>query len=61
MNDDPERVLADALRAQATTTNAGIVPQPVSGRPAMAVGWVLFLALLLGLAAGTVAAVITLR
>jgi len=63
MADDPERLVTNALRAQATSTNAGFaVPTPVSDdRPApMSVWWVLGLALLLGLAAGTVAAVITL-
>jgi hypothetical protein len=63
MADDPERLVTNALRAQATSTNAGFaVPVPVSDeRPAsLPVWWVLGLALLLGLAAGTVAAVITL-
>ncbi|WP_157529801.1 hypothetical protein [Nocardia sp. NRRL S-836] len=63
MADDPERLVTNALRAQATSTNAGFaVSAPVAPeRPApMSVWWVLGLALLLGLAAGTVAAVITL-
>jgi hypothetical protein len=63
MADDPERLVTDALRAQATSTNAGFaVPVPIAeDRPApMSVWLVLGLALLLGLAAGTVAAVITL-
>jgi len=63
MADDSERLVTDALRAQATSTNAGfVVPAPISvDRPApMSAWWVLGLALLLGLAAGTVAAVITL-
>ncbi|MFD4641180.1 hypothetical protein ACFWN2_27980 [Lentzea sp. NPDC058436] len=63
MADDPERLVTDALRAQATSTNAGFVaPVPIAEEaPApMSAWWVLGLALLLGLAAGTVAAVITL-
>lgn len=67
MADDPERLVTNALRAQATSTNAGfavsapVAPEPAPERPApMSVWWVLGLALLLGLAAGTVAAVITL-
>lgn len=63
MADDPERLVTDALRAQATSTNAGfVVSVPVpEQRPAPMSWWlVLGLALLLGLAAGTVAAVITL-
>ncbi|HEX7304537.1 hypothetical protein [Lentzea sp.] len=63
MADDPERLVTDALRAQATSTNAGFVAHvPIADeRPApVSVWWVLGLALLLGLAAGTVAAVITL-
>ncbi|MET9631381.1 hypothetical protein ABZX92_28360 [Lentzea sp. NPDC006480] len=63
MADDPERLVTDALRAQATSTNAGFaVSVPVlEERPAPMPAWlVLGLALLLGLAAGTVAAVITL-
>ncbi|WP_433266516.1 hypothetical protein ACQPZF_41070 [Actinosynnema sp. CS-041913] len=59
--DDHERLVADALRAQATST--GSVPAPTfrPARPAPGAGWVLLLAVLLGLAAGTVVAVITLR
>ncbi len=63
MADDPERLVTNALRAQATSTNAGFaVPAPVPEERTtpMSVWWVLGLALLLGLAAGTVAAVITL-
>ncbi|NGY62045.1 hypothetical protein G7043_24240 [Lentzea sp. NEAU-D13] len=63
MADDPERLVTDALRAQATSTNAGFaVSVPIAEeRPGpLSVWWVLGLALLLGLAAGTVAAVITL-
>jgi hypothetical protein len=63
MSFDPERVLTDALRRQATSTNAGMTPvSPVESYrpPSMPAVWVLLLALLLGLAAGTVAAVITL-
>ncbi|MEU7478661.1 hypothetical protein AB0A63_21930 [Lentzea sp. NPDC042327] len=55
--------MTNALRAQATSTNAGFVASApvVPERPApMSTWWVLGLALLLGLAAGTVAAVITL-
>ena len=61
---DPERVLTDALRRQATSTNAGmtpVAPVPEQHRERMPARWVLLLALLLGLAAGTVAAVITLN
>ena len=61
--DESEQVLTDALRRQATSTNAGMTPVKPVAAPAperMTVGWVLILALLLGLAAGTVAAVITL-
>ncbi|TWP53029.1 hypothetical protein FKR81_08025 [Lentzea tibetensis] len=61
--DDSERVLTDALRRQATSTNAGMTPvqpAPAPRTDRMPVLWVLVLALLLGLAAGTVAAVITL-
>lgn len=63
MADDPERLVTNALRAQATSTNAGFAAHvPIADeRPApLSVWWVLGLALLLGLAAGTVAAVITL-
>jgi len=63
MADDPGRLVTDALRAQATSTNAGFaVPVPIAddGPAHLPVWWVLGLALLLGLAAGTVAAVITL-
>ncbi|MFD4674664.1 hypothetical protein ACFWNN_33420 [Lentzea sp. NPDC058450] len=63
MADDPERLVTDALRAQATSTNAGFaVPVRFDDEPPAptSLWWVLGLALLLGLAAGTVAAVITL-
>ncbi|MFI6098546.1 hypothetical protein ACIA8G_23575 [Lentzea sp. NPDC051213] len=63
MADDPERLVTDALRAQATSTNAGFVahvPAPPERPAHLSLWWVLGLALLLGLAAGTVAAVITL-
>ncbi|MCR3746836.1 hypothetical protein [Lentzea californiensis] len=63
MADDPERLVTDALRAQATSTNAGFVAHaPITDEPRspMPVWWILGLALLLGLAAGAVAAVITL-
>ncbi|GGN05662.1 MULTISPECIES: hypothetical protein [Lentzea] len=63
MADDPERLVTDALRAQATSTNAGFVAHvPIAEEPPaqMSVWWILGLALMLGLAAGTVAAVITL-
>ncbi|MEU4801669.1 hypothetical protein [Actinosynnema sp. NPDC023587] len=67
MPDDQERLVADALRAQATGTGGLPVPPVVPGspsrpvRPALGAGWVLMIAVLLGLAAGTVVAVITLR
>ncbi|MEV0676794.1 hypothetical protein AB0I60_09740 [Actinosynnema sp. NPDC050436] len=67
MPDDQERLVADALRAQATSTGGLPVPAPPADpppappRPALGAGWVLLIAVLLGLAAGTVVAVITLR
>lgn len=63
MSDKQERLVADALRAQATS--ASITPVEPSATSAavtpLAARWVLSLSLLIGLAAGTVAAVITLR
>jgi hypothetical protein len=63
VSDEHEQLVADALRAQATS--ASMTPVEPSGTgapvPPLAARWVLSLALLLGLAAGTVAAVITLR
>ncbi len=60
--------MADALRAQAAGTGSlptpaprAARPAPRAARPALGPGWVLLLAVLLGLAAGTVVAVITLR
>ncbi|GAA1338394.1 hypothetical protein [Saccharothrix algeriensis] len=61
MPDDQERLVADALRAQATSTGGVPAPAPRPAGPAPGAGWVLLLAVLLGLAAGTVVAVITLR
>ncbi|MBP2339753.1 hypothetical protein JOF41_005931 [Saccharothrix coeruleofusca] len=87
--DEQERLVADALRAQATSTSVPR-PDPVPGsasdsapdlapdlgadapaapgdhapkpdEPRIGAVWVLLLALLLGLASGTVVAVITLR
>lgn len=70
MPEDPEKLVADALRAQATSSGAHL-PTPHSHpstglprRPApprtITTPWVLLLAVLLGLAAGTLVAVITL-
>lgn len=68
MSDDQERLVANALRAQATSSGVHVVPTlPTSGGeedtrpPSVAAVWVLLLALLLGLAGGAVAAVFTLR
>jgi hypothetical protein len=68
MSDDQERLVANALRAQATSSGVHVVPTlPTSSTPeetrapSVPAAWVLLLALLLGLAAGAVAAVITLR
>ncbi|HEX6340472.1 hypothetical protein [Umezawaea sp.] len=66
MPDDQERLVADALRAQATSSGMHVVRSaPAAGEPArppaLAARWVLLLALLFGLAAGTVVAVVTLR
>jgi hypothetical protein len=68
MSDDQERLVANALRAQATSSGVHVVPTlPTSGGdagtrvPSVSVMWILLLALLLGLAGGAVAAVFTLR
>ncbi|CAL9666188.1 hypothetical protein AB0A74_10615 [Saccharothrix sp. NPDC042600] len=62
MSDEHERLVVDALRAQVAGTGGSLpAPTPDPGRPALGAGWVLLLAVLLGLAAGTVVAVITLR
>ncbi|MEJ2854789.1 MULTISPECIES: hypothetical protein [unclassified Saccharothrix] len=62
MPDEHERLVADALRAQVAGTGSSLpTPSPGPARPALGAGWVLLLAVLLGLAAGTVVAVITLR
>ncbi|MFD1145800.1 hypothetical protein [Saccharothrix hoggarensis] len=64
MPDDHEKLVADALRAQATSSGAHPVTPSRPSRPArtpLGAGWVLLLSVLLGLAAGTVVAVITLR
>ncbi|MFD9739417.1 hypothetical protein [Umezawaea sp. NPDC059074] len=64
MPDDQERLVANALRAQATSSGMHAV-QPVQPPPppppTLPVRWVLLLALLFGLAAGTVAGLITVR
>jgi len=64
MPDDQERLVANALRAQATSSGMHVV-QPVQPPPppppTLPVRWVLLLALLFGLAAGTIAGLITLR
>ncbi|RKT51636.1 hypothetical protein [Saccharothrix australiensis] len=60
MPDDHERLVADALRAQATSTGGGPAPTFRPARPAPGAGWVLLVAALLGLVAGAVVAVITL-
>ena len=64
MPDDQERLVANALRAQATSSGMHAV-QPVQPPPPLppklSVWWVLLLALLFGLAAGTVVGIITLR
>ena len=64
MTDDQERLVANALRAQATSSGMHVV-QPVQPPPppppTLPVRWVLLLALLFGLAAGTIAGLITLR
>ncbi len=62
MPDDQERLVANALRAQATSSGLHVVrPAPAPERPpVLSAWWVLLLALLFGLAAGAVVAVITL-
>ncbi|MEU5696017.1 hypothetical protein [Actinosynnema sp. NPDC020468] len=62
MADEQEKLVANALRAQATSSNlTPVEPARVPDEPGMGAGWVLMLAVLLGLAAGTVVAVMTLR
>lgn len=53
--------MADALRAQATSSGGLPVPAVRPPGRVLGAGWVLVLAVLLGLAAGTVVAVVTLR
>jgi hypothetical protein len=59
--EDHEKLVADALRAQATSSGAHPHVPAKPPRPSLSAGWILLLAVLLGLAAGTVVAVITLR
>ncbi|WP_158847223.1 hypothetical protein [Saccharothrix deserti] len=61
MPEDHEKLVADALRAQATSSGAHPYTPAEPPRRSLGVGWVLLLAVLLGLAAGTVVAVMTLR
>jgi hypothetical protein len=64
MPDDQERLVANALRAQATSSGLHVVrpvPPPAPFPPSLPARWVLLLALLFGLAAGMVAAIVTLR
>ena len=61
MSEDHEKLVADALRAQAAGSGAHPVVRVRAPRPSLGAGWVLLLAVLLGLAAGTVVAVMTLR
>jgi hypothetical protein len=64
MTDDQERLVANALRAQATSSGLHVVqpvPPPAPHAPSLPVRWVLLLALLFGLAAGTVVGIVTLR
>ncbi|PRY32630.1 hypothetical protein [Umezawaea tangerina] len=64
MHDDQERLVANALRAQATSSGLHVVrPAPAAPErpPSLSIWWVLLLAVLLGLAAGTVVGVFTLR
>ena len=64
---DPERLLSQALRAQAQASlpvrppaDRSPRPGPVpAARPALQVKWVLLLALLLGLLAGATAGLVT--
>jgi hypothetical protein len=64
MPDEQERLVANALRAQATSSGMHVVrsapPAPVRP-PSLSIWWVLLLAVLLGLAAGTVVGLFTLR
>lgn len=60
MSEQPERVLSEALRAQ-----AGSAPNPEGAKaeatkPGVPARWVLLLALLLGLAAGSVIGLLSL-
>jgi hypothetical protein len=59
--EDHEKLVADALRAQATSSGTHAHSPAQWSRPTLGAGWVLLLAVLLGLAAGTVVAVMTLR
>ncbi|MEU4739116.1 hypothetical protein AB0G02_01455 [Actinosynnema sp. NPDC023658] len=61
MPEDHEKLVADALRAQATSSGAHPHVPVRQARPSLGAGWVLLLSVLLGLAAGTVVAVMTLR
>jgi hypothetical protein len=61
VSDDQERLVANALRAQATSAGIPVVGAPAPRHATVDAGWLLLIALLLGLAAGTVVAVITLR
>jgi len=63
VSDKQEQLVADALRAQATSASMTPVDLSTSSAPVppLAARWVLSLSLLIGLAAGAVAAVITLR
>ena len=64
MTDDQERLVANALRAQATSSGLHAVqpvPPPPPHPPSLPARWVLLLALLFGLAAGTVVGIVTLR
>jgi hypothetical protein len=64
---DPERLLAEALRAQAAGTGQVALPtagvpgqaRPPSAGPTVPVRWILVLALLLGLAAGATIGLLT--
>ncbi|MGM1058790.1 hypothetical protein [Saccharothrix sp. Mg75] len=61
MPEDHEKLVTDALRAQATSSGAHPAVPARPPRPTLGAGWVLLLAVLLGLASGTVVAVVTLR